>query len=221
MQRRGGRQLAPRGLVRSGRERPVRWMSQRAQHQTVRRARPIPRRAQVSSVPASVKELGGDVSDVVAKALADKAVVVEGGKPLDGFKVRRPEGGWPRTAQQQHACQEQRREHQGQGDRVGCSALRCADAVPLALHTRSPQYVSKAVAARVLQARRAEVHERYVKYWAKKVLVSPEIAAVPLKLVDAQLASKFEVRATCSCSAPHAHTPSLRAATRHTVQRTP
>lgn len=53
--------------------------------------------------------------------------------------------------------------------------------------------MSKAVAAKVLAARRAEVHERYVKMWAKKVLVSPELAAVPLKDVDGQLASKFEV----------------------------
>ncbi len=49
------------------------------------------------------------------------------------------------------------------------------------------------MAAKVLAARRAEVHERYVKMWAKKVLVSPELAAVPLKDVDGQLASKFEV----------------------------
>jgi hypothetical protein len=55
------------------------------------------------------------------------------------------------------------------------------------------QYVSKAVAAKVIAARRAEVHDRYVKYWAKKLIVSPELAAVPLKEVDAQLASKFEV----------------------------
>lgn len=51
------------------------------------------------------------------------------------------------------------------------------------------------MAAKVIAARRAEVHDRYVKYWAKKVMVSPELAAVPLKEVDAQLASKFEVRA--------------------------
>ncbi|GFR50416.1 hypothetical protein Agub_g12633 [Astrephomene gubernaculifera] len=57
------------------------------------------------------------------------------------------------------------------------------------------QFVSKAVAAKVLAARRAEVHERYVKMWAKKVLVSPELAAVPLKDIDGQLASKFELLA--------------------------
>lgn len=56
------------------------------------------------------------------------------------------------------------------------------------------QFVSKAVAAKVLAARRTEVHSRYVKMWAKKLLVSPEVAAVPLKEVDGQLASKFEVR---------------------------
>jgi hypothetical protein len=55
------------------------------------------------------------------------------------------------------------------------------------------QVVSKAVVAKVLSARRSEVHERYVKMWAKKLLVSPELAAVPLKDVDGQLASKFEV----------------------------
>ena len=39
----------------------------------------------------------------------------------------------------------------------------------------------------------AQVHERYLKLWAKKVVVSPESAVVPLKEVDYQLASKFEV----------------------------
>ncbi|EFJ47258.1 mitochondrial F1F0 ATP synthase associated protein [Volvox carteri f. nagariensis] len=57
------------------------------------------------------------------------------------------------------------------------------------------KFVSKAVAAKVLAARRAEVHDRYVKMWAKKLLVSPEVAAVPLKDVDGQLASKFELLA--------------------------
>lgn len=54
------------------------------------------------------------------------------------------------------------------------------------------QYVTKAMAARAVAARRAEVHERYLKAWAKKLLVAPEVAAVALKDVDAQLASKFE-----------------------------
>lgn len=57
----------------------------------------------------------------------------------------------------------------------------------------SLQYVSKAVAHKVIAARRAEVHDRYLKFWAKKVLVSPEVAVVPLKQVDYQLASRFEV----------------------------
>lgn len=77
--------------------------------------------------------------EALAKAMAEKAVVTEGGKVLDNF-----------------------------------------------------QFISKAVAAKVLAARRAQVHERYVKMWAKKLMVTPEIAAVPLKDVDAQLASKFE-----------------------------
>lgn len=56
------------------------------------------------------------------------------------------------------------------------------------------QYVTKTMAARAVAARRAEVHDRYLKTWAKKLIVAPEVAAVPLKEVDAQLASKFEVR---------------------------
>lgn len=55
------------------------------------------------------------------------------------------------------------------------------------------QYISKAQAAKLVAKRRAEVHERYLKLWAKKLLVAPEAAVVPLKEVDAQLASKFEV----------------------------
>lgn len=54
------------------------------------------------------------------------------------------------------------------------------------------KYTSKAVAAAVLSARRAEVQDRFMKLWAKKLLVAPEQAVVPLKDVDAQLASKFE-----------------------------
>mmetsp|Transcript_33238 Transcript_33238/g.73506 ORF Transcript_33238/g.73506 Transcript_33238/m.73506 type:complete len:629 (+) Transcript_33238:92-1978(+) len=80
-----------------------------------------------------------EVQEMLVKALADKAVVEENGKVLDGF-----------------------------------------------------QYVSRAVAAKALAQRRAEVHERYLKFWAKKVLVAPEQAVVPLKEVDYQLASKFE-----------------------------
>ena len=73
--------------------------------------------------------------------------------------------------------------------------------VPLPFAPLAPflpaQLVSKAVAAKVVATRRAQVHERYVKMWAKKVLVSPEVAAVPLKDVDGQLASKFEVSTAC------------------------
>ncbi|MEW5298996.1 MAG: hypothetical protein WDW36_002057 [Sanguina aurantia] len=82
---------------------------------------------------------GGAVTDLVAAALADKAVVEEGGKVLADFT-----------------------------------------------------YVTKTMAARAVAARRAEVHDRYLKAWAKKLIVAPEVAAVPLKEVDAQLASKFE-----------------------------
>jgi hypothetical protein len=87
---------------------------------------------QSSSVPEAINSL--------AKALAEKAVVMEGGKILDNYS-----------------------------------------------------FVSKAVAAKVVAMRRAEVQDRYVKLWAKKLLVSPEAAAVPLKDMDYQLASKFEV----------------------------
>ena len=58
------------------------------------------------------------------------------------------------------------------------------------------KFMTKASAAGILAQRRAQVHERYLKLWAKKVLVSPESAVVPLKQVDYQLASKFEVRAS-------------------------
>nr|6RD4_1 Chain 1, ATP synthase associated protein ASA1 [Polytomella sp. Pringsheim 198.80]6RD5_1 Chain 1, ATP synthase associated protein ASA1 [Polytomella sp. Pringsheim 198.80]6RD7_1 Chain 1, ATP synthase associated protein ASA1 [Polytomella sp. Pringsheim 198.80]6RD8_1 Chain 1, ATP synthase associated protein ASA1 [Polytomella sp. Pringsheim 198.80]6RD9_1 Chain 1, ATP synthase associated protein ASA1 [Polytomella sp. Pringsheim 198.80]6RDA_1 Chain 1, ATP synthase associated protein ASA1 [Polytome len=80
-----------------------------------------------------------EVSELLAKSLAEKAVVTEGGKVVEGFS-----------------------------------------------------YVSKAVAAKVIATRRAEVHERLLKLWAKRLLVSPELAIVPLNEFDAQLASKFE-----------------------------
>lgn len=60
--------------------------------------------------------------------------------------------------------------------------------------TGNDKFLSKAAASKILAARRAAVHERYVKFWAKKVLVAPEQAVIPLKDVDYQLASKFEVR---------------------------
>jgi hypothetical protein len=54
------------------------------------------------------------------------------------------------------------------------------------------KFVSYSTAHKMIAARRAQVHERYLKLWAKKVLVSPESAVVPLKEVDYQLASKFD-----------------------------
>lgn len=72
-------------------------------------------------------------------ALADKAVVTEGGAEVKGFK-----------------------------------------------------YTSRAQAARLVAGRRQQVHDRWLKLWAKKVLVAPELAVVPLKEVDGQLASRFE-----------------------------
>lgn len=54
------------------------------------------------------------------------------------------------------------------------------------------KFVSHASAARLLAQRRAAVHERFLKFWAKKVVVAPEQAVVPLKEVDYQLASKFD-----------------------------
>ncbi|KAG1681525.1 hypothetical protein FOA52_014031 [Chlamydomonas sp. UWO 241] len=55
------------------------------------------------------------------------------------------------------------------------------------------KFMSRAAASKALTTRKAEVHDRYLKLWAKKVLVAPETAVVPLKNVDAQLASKFEL----------------------------
>lgn len=46
-------------------------------------------------------------------------------------------------------------------------------------------------AARIIAARRKEVHDRYIKMWAKRLMVSPEQAVLPMKEIDAQLASKF------------------------------
>lgn len=50
------------------------------------------------------------------------------------------------------------------------------------------QVVSKAVAEKALAARRQQVHQRYIKSWAKKMLVTPELAAVPLKEVGRRVA---------------------------------
>ena len=82
------------------------------------------------------------------------------------------------------------------------SAFRCTNDAPLHLSSFAPpclpcpvrtQFTSQAEAAILLAKRRAQVHDRYLKFWAKKVLVAPEQAVVPLKSVDYQLASKFEV----------------------------
>lgn len=54
------------------------------------------------------------------------------------------------------------------------------------------QFLTKAEAQKQLAQRRAQVHSRWLKLWAKKLLISPETAVVPLKEVDYQLASKFE-----------------------------
>ncbi|KAF8072650.1 hypothetical protein HT031_000310 [Scenedesmus sp. PABB004] len=54
------------------------------------------------------------------------------------------------------------------------------------------KFMSAADAARRLSARRAAVHARWVKLWAKRVLSTPEQALVPLKERDALLASKHE-----------------------------
>lgn len=54
------------------------------------------------------------------------------------------------------------------------------------------KFMSAAEAEAKLQARRAEIHSRFVKMWAKRVLAAPEQALVPLKERDSLLASKFE-----------------------------
>lgn len=44
-----------------------------------------------------------------------------------------------------------------------------------------------------------QIHARFVKMWAKRVLAMPEQALVPLKERDGLLASKFEVGAGGGC----------------------
>lgn len=56
------------------------------------------------------------------------------------------------------------------------------------------KFLSQAEAAARLAARRAEVHAKWVKMWAKRVMVNPEQAVVPLKERDALLASRHQVR---------------------------
>lgn len=54
------------------------------------------------------------------------------------------------------------------------------------------KYMSAADAAKVLGERRRQVHARWVKLWAKRILATPEQALVPLKERDQLLASKHE-----------------------------
>jgi hypothetical protein len=69
-------------------------------------------------------------------------------------------------------------------------------------------FMSAADAAAKVTARRNELHARYVKLWAKRVLAMPEQALVPKRERDALLASKFEVRAAAWISARRLrHTP--------------
>jgi hypothetical protein len=53
-------------------------------------------------------------------------------------------------------------------------------------------FLSAAEAQGRLSARRAEVHGRFLRMWARRLLATPEQALVPLKERDALLASKFE-----------------------------
>lgn len=114
------------------------------------------RKLRLPTLPATVSQplasfakdlkLDGAVSDLQAsllKAVAEKAVVEEGGKTLD-----------------------------------------------------KSQFLSKREARKIVYERRAQVHSRWLKMWAKKLLISPEVAVVPLKEVDYQLASKFESMST-------------------------
>eukprot|EP00878_Enallax_costatus_P000627 GHUV01000730.1.p1 GENE.GHUV01000730.1~~GHUV01000730.1.p1 ORF type:complete len:638 (+),score=262.56 GHUV01000730.1:185-2098(+) len=54
------------------------------------------------------------------------------------------------------------------------------------------KYMNAADAAKVLGDRRSQVHARWVKLWAKRILATPEQALVPLKERDQLLASKHE-----------------------------
>ena len=53
-------------------------------------------------------------------------------------------------------------------------------------------FLSAAEAHARLSARRAEVHGRFLRMWARRLLATPEQALVPLRERDALLASKFE-----------------------------
>jgi hypothetical protein len=54
-------------------------------------------------------------------------------------------------------------------------------------------YVTASDAEAALSLRRKEVHSRFLNMWARRIMVTPEQALVPLKERDALLASKFEV----------------------------
>eukprot|EP00775_Hariotina_reticulata_P010525 gene10525-10685_t len=53
------------------------------------------------------------------------------------------------------------------------------------------KYITVAQATQAVAARRKQVHARWVKLWAKRIMAQPEQALVPLKERDALLASKF------------------------------
>jgi hypothetical protein len=55
-------------------------------------------------------------------------------------------------------------------------------------------YMSASEAAAKIAERRKQVHGRWLKLWAKRILATPEQALVPLKERDALLASRHEVR---------------------------
>lgn len=73
------------------------------------------------------------------------------------------------------------------------------------------KYMTQAEAAQKLNDKRAAVHTRWVKMWAKRVFAAPEQALVPVKERDALLASSFAVSSSrhgsmqgrslaCSCT---------------------
>jgi hypothetical protein len=55
-------------------------------------------------------------------------------------------------------------------------------------------FMSGSEAAAKVADRRKQVHSRWLKLWAKRILATPEQALVPLKERDALLASRHEVR---------------------------
>jgi hypothetical protein len=55
-------------------------------------------------------------------------------------------------------------------------------------------FMSASEADTKIADRRKQVHGRWLKLWAKRILATPEQALVPLKERDALLASRHEVR---------------------------